>query len=164
MNKTIPKKKMKWITTEIRQKIRERIKAERTYKKKPSTDNLLIYKRVKAETRRMMNKTRTEMWEEFLRYRKRKNAVEQDKTDIRQKKTHQISHLITSNEDDPKMMTDELAQKNFEGHCQYTKTISKRKKEREEEKPLHLDYKNKEPYNSRLREEELDGALAGCAG
>jgi hypothetical protein len=52
---------MQWITTEIRQKIRERRKTERTYKKKPSTDNLLIYKRVIAETRRMMKKTRKEM-------------------------------------------------------------------------------------------------------
>jgi hypothetical protein len=48
---------------EIRQKITKRRKAERTYKKNPSPDNLLIYKKVKAETRRMTKKTRKEMWE-----------------------------------------------------------------------------------------------------
>jgi hypothetical protein len=64
-NETIPKKKMKWITIEIRQKIREMRKAERTYKKQPSTDNLLIYKLVKAERRRM-KRTRKKMWEEFV--------------------------------------------------------------------------------------------------
>jgi hypothetical protein len=42
-----------------------------------------------------------------------------------------------------------------------TKTISKRQ---EEGKPLHVDYKNEEPYNSPLTEEELDEVLAGCAG
>jgi hypothetical protein len=57
---------MKWITTEIRQKIREMRKAERTYKKQPSTDNLLIYKMVKAERRRMMKKARKKMWAEFV--------------------------------------------------------------------------------------------------
>jgi hypothetical protein len=88
LTEAVPKKKMKWITTEIRQKIRERRKTERTYKKKPSTENLLIYKRVKAETRRMMKKTRKEMWEEFV-------GTINEKT-IRQvsgkRKTHQIRH------------------------------------------------------------------------
>jgi hypothetical protein len=35
----------------------------------------------------------------------------------------------------------------------------KKKKKQEEGQPLHVDYKNEEPYNSFLTEEELDGAL-----
>jgi hypothetical protein len=33
----IPKKMMNWMTTDIRKKIQERIKAERSYQKRPST-------------------------------------------------------------------------------------------------------------------------------
>jgi hypothetical protein len=74
--------------------------------------------------------------------------------------------MITSNgvkTDDPKMMTDELAKQfsRASGSTQYKDDF---KKEQEEGKPLHVDYKNEEPYNSPQTKEELDEALAGCAG
>jgi hypothetical protein len=40
----VPKKKMKWMTADIRKKIQEKRIAKKTYQKRPTTDNLLIYK------------------------------------------------------------------------------------------------------------------------
>jgi hypothetical protein len=40
----------------------------------------------------------------------------------------------------------------------------RRKMDQEEKLPIQVDYGNEEPYNSPLTEEELDEALAGCAG
>jgi hypothetical protein len=62
-------------------------------------------------------------------------------------------------------MADKLA-KQFprpSANTQY-KDDFKKKKEQEEGKPLHVDYKNEEPYNNPLTEEQLDEALAGFAG
>jgi hypothetical protein len=54
------------MTADIRKKIQERRKAERTYQKRPTTDSLLTYKKSKAETRRLMKKTRKKTWKEFV--------------------------------------------------------------------------------------------------
>jgi hypothetical protein len=40
----IPKRKLKWMTPQINDKIRERRKTERKYKRTSSTDNLIISK------------------------------------------------------------------------------------------------------------------------
>jgi hypothetical protein len=67
--------------------------------------------------------------------------------------------------DDLKMMADELAKQILRASAstQYKDDYEKNK-EHEVGKPLHVDYKIKEPYNSLMTEDELDEAQAECAG
>jgi hypothetical protein len=63
------------------------------------------------------------------------------------RKTNHIRYLITENSD----------------NTQYTKEF-RRNNDQEEKEPIQVNYKNEKPYNSPLTEEEMDEALAGCAG
>jgi hypothetical protein len=56
--KEAPKRKLKWRTAEIKTLIRERRKAERTYKRTPSTENRIAYKKLKRQTRRAVREER----------------------------------------------------------------------------------------------------------
>jgi uncharacterized protein YktA (UPF0223 family) len=58
-SENIPKKNLKWMTPEIKKKIRERWKAERLYEKKATTEMYLIaYKLAKAKNKKVMKTTR----------------------------------------------------------------------------------------------------------
>jgi hypothetical protein len=72
------------IIADIRKKIQESRKAERNYQKRPTTVNLLIYKKSKAETRRLMKKTRRETRKVFVGTITEKTCLGQNEADIRQ--------------------------------------------------------------------------------
>jgi hypothetical protein len=96
------------------------------------------------------------------------STITEKKDKVRQisgkRKTYHIRNLVTETGtriDDPRKMVDKLA-------MQFAKTIvthkSSEKKDQKEKEPIQVDYGNEEPYNSTLTEEEMDEALAGCAG
>jgi hypothetical protein len=62
--------------------------------------------------------------------------------------------------DVPWKMTNVLATSD---NTQYTQEF-RRKKDQEEKEPIQVNYENEKPYNSPLTEEEMNEALAGCAG
>jgi hypothetical protein len=65
-SETIPKRGLKWITPTVREKIQLRRKAERRYKQTPNTENMLEYKKIKGQTRRVMNIAKREAREQFV--------------------------------------------------------------------------------------------------
>jgi hypothetical protein len=87
------------IIADKRKKIQESIKAERNYQKQPTTVNLLIYKKSKAETRRLMKKTRRETRKELVGTITEKTSSKTVWDKMRQisgkRKTHHVRFLIT---------------------------------------------------------------------
>jgi hypothetical protein len=87
------------IIADKRKKIQESRKAERNYQKRPTTVNLLIYKKSKAETRRLMKKTRRETRKELVGTITEKTSSKTVWDKMRQisgkRKTHHVRFLIT---------------------------------------------------------------------
>jgi hypothetical protein len=100
-NERSSKKKLIWRTTEIITLIRERRKAEKTYKQNPSTENLIAYKKLKAQTRRAMKEARRNQWNQFPESITAKTSSHEVWDKIRKisgkRKLHQIKRLIKSN-------------------------------------------------------------------
>jgi hypothetical protein len=97
-----PKRKLKWRTTEIITLIREKRKAERTYKRTPSTENLIANKNLKAQTRRTMREERRNQWNQFIESNTAKTSShhevwEKIRKIFGKRKLHQIKRLIKSN-------------------------------------------------------------------
>jgi hypothetical protein len=62
----VPQRRLKWMTTEIREETKKRRKAERKHKSTPNTENLLEFKKLMTTVRRMMRKDKKEACEEFV--------------------------------------------------------------------------------------------------
>jgi hypothetical protein len=107
---------MKWMAVDVKKNIRERRKAERSYQKRPTMENLLIYKKSKAETRRLLKKTRRETWKEYVSTITEKTSSKTVWDKVGQisgkRRAQDIRYLVTENGTrvgDPSKMADELA-------------------------------------------------------
>jgi hypothetical protein len=86
----VPKRKLKCRTPEIQKKIRERRKAKRTYQQNPTTENLIIYKREKAQTRRAMKEeSKTRVHAKYYIQNNRQRSLRKDWKNFRKKKVPQ---------------------------------------------------------------------------
>jgi hypothetical protein len=140
-----PKRKLKWRTAEIisslqNYNIRERRKSERTYKRTPSTKNLIAYKKLKAQTRQAVKEKRKNQWNQLTESITAKTSSQKVWEKIRKisgkRKSHQIKRLIKSNGQSiisPLEIANELASQfsKTNSNANYLSNFRKKKEETE---------------------------------
>jgi Reverse transcriptase (RNA-dependent DNA polymerase)/Endonuclease-reverse transcriptase len=169
---TISDKKLKWMTPEIRELIKNRRKAERKLKKPHTIDDVIEFKRLKAKVRLEIKTARKKCWHEFTN-----TITHQTPTQIIWRKISKINGRYRTPgirqikgpdgeiHTNPKKIANALAD-HFSNNSSTNKyhPSFKEIKQQSESREITIDLNHLADYNEEFTEEEFDFALNECKG
>jgi Reverse transcriptase (RNA-dependent DNA polymerase)/Endonuclease-reverse transcriptase len=167
-----PPKRLKWMTPEVQEAIRQRRRAERRLRNHRTTENIVEYKKLKAYAKLVMKRTRKEEWERYVN-----SITQQTPTTEIWGKIRQVSGKPQNNKvirlrkpdgrsiEDPREIASELVHHfaKVSATSNYSQDFQEHKA-RVEKTPLAINMENEEDYNKPYTTEELEIALEGCQG
>jgi hypothetical protein len=93
----VPNRKLKWTTPEIKEKIRETRKTERTYQRNPTTENLIAYKIEKARTWRSIKEERKTQCNDFTQIKTTKTTAQRKSDNIKRNNNRERNGSVFEN-------------------------------------------------------------------
>jgi hypothetical protein len=165
-------RKLVWMTPELRSLVRQRRKAERHMKRTPTQDNIIVYKKIKAQTRYQLKQARKKAWEEYVSTITNKTSTSEIWNKIAKisgkTKSTTIRRLRLSDGtvlEKPREIAEEMAYRFAEtsSNTQYQQSFVTTKEETERIPPRINDLYEAQ-YNQPFTEQELDEALENCTG
>ena len=164
---TIPKRpRNPWFDGECKKAINARKKAERKFHRRPTAENLQIFKIRRARARRIINAAKRQSWKDFVSGISSRTPMKKVWSMVRKVKGKggdprvQHLHIGTDIVTTPAEIAEKLAD-TFQHHSSSANCLNafKQRKTREEQKSLHFGSNNTEHYNLPFTLEELNTSI-----
>lgn len=158
-----------WWNSSCAKAIKESKTAFYRYKKHPTLDNLIAFKRLRAKARRTVKERKKASWKEYVQSINRNTSPSEIWNKIRQfKKTPTSSRINVIKYNDNNVTTSENISEalantfsNTSSNANYDQEFVEYKNNLEKQQ-ISITYEEKDPINSNISKSELDSSLKAC--